>query len=94
MGPKGSFFKSAAGSRQVAAFPVSVVDAVGCGDAFTAALLCQLISGGSWRARLDPAHLSEILRYANAVGALTARTQGVIPALPTAAQVDEFLGNQ
>jgi sugar/nucleoside kinase (ribokinase family) len=35
--------------------------------------------------------MSEILRYANAVGALTSLTQGVIPALPTAAQVDEFL---
>ena len=29
--------------------------------------------------------------YANAVGALTSLTQGVIPALPTAAAVDEFL---
>ncbi len=31
------------------------------------------------------------LRYANAVGALTATKVGVIPALPTAAAVDEFL---
>jgi sugar/nucleoside kinase (ribokinase family) len=94
MGPNGSFFKMATGSRQVAAFPVSVVDAVGCGDAFTAGLLCQLVSGGSWRTKLDPAQLSEILRYANAVGARTAQTQGVMPALPTAAQVDEFLRKQ
>jgi fructokinase len=94
MGPNGSFFKMAKGSQQVAAFPVSAVDAVGCGDAFTAGLLCRLVGNGSWRAKLDPAHLSEILRYANAVGALTARTQGVIPALPTAAQVDEFIGKQ
>jgi sugar/nucleoside kinase (ribokinase family) len=35
--------------------------------------------------------MREILRYANAVGALTALTQGVIPALPAADQVDEFL---
>jgi sugar/nucleoside kinase (ribokinase family) len=35
--------------------------------------------------------MREILRYANAAGALTSMTQGVIPALPTAAQVEEFL---
>ncbi|MBI3762484.1 MAG: hypothetical protein HY260_11565 [Chloroflexi bacterium] len=29
--------------------------------------------------------------YANAVGALTATSLGVIPALPTAVQVEEFL---
>jgi sugar/nucleoside kinase (ribokinase family) len=35
--------------------------------------------------------LRRSLRCANAVGALTALTQGVIPSLPTAAQVDKFL---
>jgi len=49
------------------------------------------VLGGDWRERLTPAQLHQSLRYANAVGALTARTQGVIPALPTAQQVDEFL---
>jgi sugar/nucleoside kinase (ribokinase family) len=34
------------------------------------------------------------LTYANAVGALTARKQGVIPALPTADAVAEFLAKQ
>jgi ribokinase len=35
--------------------------------------------------------LPEILRYANAVGALTATRQGVIPSLPTAVEVEAFL---
>jgi sugar/nucleoside kinase (ribokinase family) len=36
--------------------------------------------------------MREVLRYANGVGALTALTLGVIPALPTAEQVAAFLG--
>ena len=100
LGPSGSFFRVAEGGEHVPAFKVQTVDATGCGDAFVAALLCQLVCslpfagggpGRGWRDQLSPARMREILRYANAVGALTALTQGVIPALPTAAQVDQFL---
>ena len=35
--------------------------------------------------------MREVQRYANAVGALTSMTLGVIPALPTAEQVEAFL---
>jgi sugar/nucleoside kinase (ribokinase family) len=41
--------------------------------------------------RLSRARLSDILRYANAVGALTSLKAGVIPALPTAPEVKDFL---
>lgn len=93
LGPNGSFFQVAGGSEHIPAFAVHTVDATGCGDAFTAGLLCQLVASDNWRDQLTPAQLCQILRYANAVGALTAQTQGVIPALPTAAQVEEFLSN-
>jgi fructokinase len=101
LGPQGSDFQVAEGGEHVPAFRVQTVDATGCGDAFVAALLCQLVNplpeassggvNGSWRDQLSPVRMRRILRYANAVGALTALTQGVIPALPTADQVDEFL---
>jgi fructokinase len=103
LGPEGSFFRVAGGGERVPAFAVHTVDATGCGDAFIAGLLWQLVnphpsppseSGrerANWRDHLTPAQLRRSLRYANAVGALTALTQGVIPALPTAAQVDSFL---
>ncbi|MCG3212295.1 MAG: Fructokinase [Anaerolineae bacterium] len=91
LGPAGSYFYAAGGGAHVPGFAVPTVDGVGCGDAFTAGLLTQLIAGGDWRARLEPSILSRILRYANAVGALTATKQGVIPALPTAADVATFL---
>jgi len=91
LGPEGSFFQVAEGGGHISAFEVETVDATGCGDAFIAGLLCQLVVGADWREQLSPARMRKVLRYANAVGALTALTQGVIPALPTADQVDEFL---
>ena len=91
LGPDGSYFRVAEGGEFVPPFKVQAVDAVGCGDAFVAGLLCQLVVGADWRAQLSIARMREILHYANAVGALTALKQGVIPALPTAVMVDEFL---
>jgi fructokinase len=94
LGPEGSYFRVAEGGGDVPPFQVETVDATGCGDAFIAGLLCQLISSDNWRENLTVARMREVLRYANAVGALTARTQGVIPALPTADQVAAFLARQ
>lgn len=94
LGPEGSSFRVAEGGEHIPAFAVETVDATGCGDAFIAGLLCQLVVGTEWRDSLSVARMREIVRYANAVGALTALTQGVIPALPTAARVDEFLSQQ
>ncbi|MCO6453394.1 MAG: carbohydrate kinase [Caldilineales bacterium] len=91
LGRHGSFFCIRDGSGFVPAFPVETVDAVGCGDAFMAGMLTQLTRSENWRENLTVVRLHEMLRYANAVGAITATKKGVIPALPTAAQVDDFL---
>lgn len=89
-GPRGSDFAA------IPAFAVETVDAIGCGDAFMAGVLTRLTAAGpdGWRERLNPAFLRDALRYASAVGALTALRHGVIPALPTAAQVGAFLKKQ
>ncbi len=94
LGAEGSYFHSALGEGRVPPFRVETVDAVGCGDAFTAGLLCRLTGSDDWREALAPQQMAANLRYANAVGALTALTPGVIPALPTAAAVDSFLREQ
>jgi fructokinase len=94
LGPKGSYFRIAQGGAHISAFAVDTVDATGCGDAFIAGLLYQLVVGRDWREQLSLTRMREVLRYANAVGALTALTQGVIPALPPAARVIEFLSQQ
>ena len=98
LGPNGAFFRTRAAGGYVPGFRVATVDATGCGDAFIAALLWQLVRGGrAFAAEPDGPRpsgdelLPEILRYANAVGALTATKQGVIPSLPTAAEVEAFL---
>lgn len=91
IGAEGSYFRTTTESEFIPGFEVETVDSVGCGDAFIAGTLCQLILDNDWRAKLNAAALRLVLRYANAVGALTAMTVGVIPALPRASQVDEFL---
>jgi fructokinase len=94
LGPNGSYFQTAEGGEFVPPFRVETVDATGCGDAFIAGLLSQLVGDRDWREQLTHERLCDAVRYANAVGALTALSLGVIPALPTASQVDEFLRKQ
>ena len=74
---------------KVAGFSVESIDATGAGDAFVAGLLRGLIAQP--RAWEEEGALREICRYANAVGALTTTQRGAIPALPSAAQVAQFL---
>jgi fructokinase len=91
LGARGSFFCTRQAGEFVPAFQVETIDSTGCGDAFIAGLLTQLVDGQDWREKLAPDTLRMIMRRANAVGAITALRQGVIPALPTACQVEEFL---
>ena len=93
LGREGSFYQTEQGGGHVPGYKVETVDATGCGDAFVAGLLWQLVGHRVWKEPLDLAALGSALRYANAVGALTSLTRGVIPALPTAAQVQAFLAS-
>jgi fructokinase len=90
LGANGSYFCSEKAQGFVAPYKVQTVDAIGCGDAFLAGLLTRLTSG-LWPNRLDEQNLKEAFQFANAVGAVTALTRGVIPALPTLQQVEDFL---
>jgi fructokinase len=91
LGQKGSYYQSRDGGGFIPAYPVETVDATGCGDAFIAGLLTRLVKDGKRLDDLSSSRLDSALRYANAVGALTAQTLGVIPALPRAQQVEEFM---
>ncbi len=91
LGERGSYFRTAQMGEFIPAFGVKTVDATGCGDAFTAGLLSRLATVVDWRLQLTADTLRKNIRFANAVGALTAMTEGVIPALPTMAQVETFL---
>ena len=92
-GADGSYFATTTGGGYVPAFQVKTVDATGCGDAFIAGLLSQLTAGGISSEMPGVDQMTDIVRYANATGALAAQTQGVIPALPSAKAVDAFLAS-
>jgi len=89
-GERGCYFDNGEGRGSVGGFAVTVVDPLGAGDAFVAALLSRLI-GLSRPGKLDRGELAEIMRFANAAGALTCTKRGVIPSLPTAQQVAAFM---
>ena len=91
LGKDGSYFQIEAGGEYIPAFKVETIDAIGCGDAFVAGLLTQLVKRGNWLEELTVDQLRQILRYANAVGALTSLKRGVIPALPTSGEIEAFL---
>ncbi len=61
---------------------VEVVDTVGAGDTFTAALVVQLANG---------AELEQALSFACAAGSLATTRRGAQPSLPTAEEVEGFL---
>jgi fructokinase len=91
LGQKGSFYSTAVGGKFIPAFDIQTIDATGCGDAFIAGLLTRLAKDGKGLDDLSPGRLSAALRFANAVGALTAQTLGVIPALPRTHEVEQFI---
>ncbi len=74
---------------EIPGFPVHAVDTTGAGDGFVAGMLAGLSE--QLLASLDQTRLHEILRFANAVGALTTTRRGAIPALPRRQEVEAFL---
>lgn len=94
LGERGCYYATLARSGSVAGIPIEVVETVGCGDAFVAALLVQLRKRARGRdavRHLSSTDLDRTFQYANAAGALTATRPGAIPALPTDAEVAKLL---
>lgn len=69
-------------------YRVTAVDTTGAGDSFVAALLVSLIEMG------DNPDYDALLRFANAVGAITTTERGAIPALPTREQAQALLAQK
>ncbi len=89
-GPDGATLHTRSSSHHEPGFRVQAVDTTGAGDGFVAGVLVRMLDfGDDW-----PAHLPEIVRFANAVGALTTTERGAIPALPTRATVERFIDKQ
>jgi len=91
LGSQGSYFRFSGGGGYVPGFKVDTVDAIGCGDAFTAGLLSKIVQMDDWKEALSESYLTEVLTFANAVGALTSLKRGTITALPYLDEVNHFL---
>ena len=73
---------------------VDVVETTGAGDGFLGAIITELLPArektGSL-ATIKEDQVRSAVKMANAVGALTCKKPGAIPALPTRAETDEFV---
>ncbi|XAR54547.1 Fructokinase [Bertholletia excelsa] len=85
LGEKGCRYYTKSFKGAVEAFKVKAVDTTGAGDAFIGALLSKLVENLS--VLQDEGKLREILKFANACGAITTTKKGAIPALPTESDV-------
>lgn len=90
LGERGCYYTNGTVDGYVDGCAVDVVDTLGAGDAFVAAMLMQLMKHEDIQV-LDASRLSAIMRYANAAGALATQKVGVIPALPTPSEIEQFL---
>ena len=90
LGERGCYYTNGNAEGFVDGFVVNVVDTLGAGDAFVAAMLTQLMSHADLTS-LEKFRLDAIMRYANAAGALATQKVGVIPSLPTPTEIENFL---
>ncbi|MBE0478810.1 carbohydrate kinase, partial [Candidatus Aerophobetes bacterium] len=96
-GNKGSFFYNRETLCFIPGYKVKVADTLGCGDAFTAAIIYQILllnKEGQNISFLSEEKIRKSVEFANAAGALAATGKGAIPSLPTAEQVKEFLSKR
>ena len=92
-GAQGASWNCAAGQGEVAGFAAKAIDTLGAGDSFVAGMLHQVGVAAALDAVLNADSLNQILRFANACGAIATQKAGAIPALPTRADVESLLAS-
>lgn len=86
-GSKGATIHTRKGKLDVPGYSVRTMDTTGAGDGFVAGLLVGILE--HWGDYIS--HMEPIVRFANAVGALTTTQLGAIPSLPSRIAVDKFI---
>ncbi|KAF9593268.1 hypothetical protein IFM89_021024 [Coptis chinensis] len=89
LGEKGCKYYTKHFRGAVEAFVVKTVDTTGAGDAFIGSLLRKIVDDHSIIE--DEITLREVLKFANACGAITTTKKGAIPALPSEAEVIKLI---
>jgi ribokinase len=84
MGSNGVVAVTPDAQYHIPSFPVTPVDPTGAGDAFCASFAAALSEGKP---------VEEVLRFANAAGALAVTIAGAEPSLPKRSEIDAFLIN-
>ncbi|ABQ46636.1 PfkB domain protein [Thermotoga petrophila RKU-1] len=90
MGERGCLVKFKGEKRMVPSFKVKPVDATGCGDSFTAAVIHKYLE--KTPETIEDA--VEIGKFANAVAAIVITRVGGVDAMPVLDEVEMFLSNQ
>lgn len=88
LGKDGAIYHLNGQSKVVAGKALKPVDTTGAGDAFVSGLLAGLSQTADWQ---NDTVLVEIIRKANASGALATTAKGAMSALPNKAELDAFL---
>lgn len=82
LGKRGVFIATKERQEIIPAYKVNAIDTTGAGDAFNGGLVAALAEGKD---------LWEAARFANALAAVAVQRLGTTPAMPTRAEIDEFI---
>ncbi|MDG6334909.1 aminoimidazole riboside kinase [Glaesserella parasuis] len=89
LGKDGAIYHLNGKSQVIAGKALKPVDTTGAGDAFMSGLLAGLSQVSNWKE--SDAVLVEVIRKANASGALATTAKGAMSALPNKAELEAFL---
>jgi fructokinase len=96
---RGAYLSTAEGNKTVPGFQVKLVEATGAGDGFNSGIIAGLLPHVKQATNrrqaleeMDLSKLAEIVRRANAIGAITCTRPGAIPALPAYEEIEQFIG--
>lgn len=88
LGKDGALYHLCSQQQVIAGKALQPVDTTGAGDAFVGGLLAGLAQHSDWR---ESSVLQQIIRQANACGALATTAKGAMSALPNKQQLAAFL---
>jgi ribokinase len=91
LGADGALVLADGETRHVPGHRVDAVDTTGAGDTFCGALVAALDADG---AALSAGSLGRAAEWATAAAALAVQRPGAVPAIPTVAEVEEYLASR
>ncbi len=92
LGGRGAFMVNRFAQETIPAFTISPVDLTGCGDAFCAGMIHQVVTNRFPRGMIfPPDQFCQMVTFASACGAIAATRWGTVPSFPFLREAEEFL---